>query len=184
MATPKSLIALEKSKEAVSVIKERLLPVLQRLSDDTFGEATGRAQASVALSVGMMRYMGARLRGLDQGRKADDPLRRDLNNIKRVLANTKKSKAAIAKKKSNSETKKSTQSVDKPTDTPTDTRTAQAMNLPSKNLDPVQKKKVKSKIKGNDDKKKKRKTKSVTIDNAKSPVSESSGSESKKARKK
>jgi len=180
MATPKSLTALEKSKEAVSVIKERLLPVLQRLSDDTFGEATGRAQASVALSVGMMRYMGARLRGLDQGRKADDPLRRDLNNIKRILANTtKKSKAAIAKKKSNSETKKSTQSVDKPTDKPTDARTAQAANLPSKNLDPVLEKKTKSKIKGNDDKKKKRKTKFVAIDNAKSPESES-----KKARKK
>jgi len=38
----------------------------------------------------MMRYMAARLRGLDQGRKPDDPLRKDLNNMKRVLANITK----------------------------------------------------------------------------------------------
>ena len=187
MATSKSLTALEKSKEAASVIKERLVPVLQRLTDDTFGEATGRARASVALSVGMMRYMGARLRGLDQGRKPDDPLRKDLNNIKRVLAaNTKKSKAAITKKKCNSETKKSVESVDELTES----RTAQAANLSSKNLDRDQEKEVKSKIQNDkeaaisqqdktNNKKKKRKTKSVTNRNIKSPESAS-----KKTRKK
>ena len=84
--TSKSLTALKKSKEAVSIIKEKLIPVLERLSDDSFGEETGRAQASVALSLGMMRYMAARVRGLDQGRRSDDPLRKDLNNMKRVLA--------------------------------------------------------------------------------------------------
>merc|ERR1711966_611975 len=86
MGTSKSLTALKNSKEAVSIIKEKLIPVLQRLSDDSFGEETGRAQASVALSLGMMRYMAARVRGLDQGRRSDDPLRKDLNNMKRVLA--------------------------------------------------------------------------------------------------
>ena len=95
MATPKSLSSLDKSKEAVSLIRKRILPVLQRLADDGFGEATDRAQASVALSIGMMRYMGARLRGLDQGRRPDDPLRKDLNNIKRVLAMTKKSSSLV-----------------------------------------------------------------------------------------
>lgn len=97
MATPKSIDALEKSKEAASAIKERLVPVLQRLADDNFGEETGRACASVALSIGMMRYMGARLRGLDQGRKSNDPLRKDLNNIKRVLANTMKAQKGTKK---------------------------------------------------------------------------------------
>ena len=100
MATTKSLKSLEKSKDAVVAIKEKLLPVLQRLADDKFGEATGRAQASVALSIGMMRYMGARLRGLDQGKKADDLLRKDLNNIKRVLAKTKKTQTTDATGKS------------------------------------------------------------------------------------
>ena len=109
MATTKSLKSLEKSKEAVLAIKEKLLPVLQKLTDDKFGEATGRAQASVALSIGMMRYMGARMRGLDEGRKADDPLRKDLNNIKRVLAKTKKASAG----------KKSEKTPSKSTDQPT-----------------------------------------------------------------
>ncbi len=102
MATTKSLKSLEKSKEAVVAIKEKLLPVLQRLTDDKYGEATGRAQATVALSIGMMRYMGARLKGLDQGRKADDLLRKDLNNIKRVLAKTKKAQATDATPKKDS----------------------------------------------------------------------------------
>ena len=107
MATMKSLKSLEKSKEAVLAIKEKLLPVLQQLADDKFGETTGQAQASVALSIGMMRYMAARIRGFDEGRKADDPLRKDLNNIKRVLAKTKKSKVVTATRKPKSETKSS-----------------------------------------------------------------------------
>ena len=114
MATTKSLTSLEKSKEAVLEIREKLLPVLQQLTNDKFGAATGRAQASVALSIGMMRYMGARLRGLDQGRKPDDPLRKDLNNIKRVLAKTKKAEA-VATGKANSETKTPTKPRDPPT---------------------------------------------------------------------
>jgi hypothetical protein len=89
----KSLQDLAKSKKAVSDIKEKLQPVLQRLKDDQFGEDfTGQAQASLALSIGMMRYMGARIQGLDQGRQMDDPLRKELNNMKRVLAEIKKRK--------------------------------------------------------------------------------------------
>jgi len=96
MATPKSLDNLEKTKQAVSNIRERLQPVLQRLKDDEFGADTEEAQASLALSVGMMRYMGARLQGLDQGRKPDDLLRKELNNMKKVLADIKKRKKTPA----------------------------------------------------------------------------------------
>lgn len=96
MSTQKSLDALEKTKEAVVEIKKRLRPVLERLKEDnifgTDASSTGEVQATIALSVGMMRYMGARLRGLDQGRKQDDPLRMDLNNMKRILAEIKKRK--------------------------------------------------------------------------------------------
>ena len=53
--------------------------------------------ATVALSVGMMRYMSARLRGLDQGRSKDDPLRKELDNMKRVLAEVKKHRLQIQK---------------------------------------------------------------------------------------
>jgi hypothetical protein len=90
MATPKALEALQKTKEALAGIKSKLQPVLAKLQDDTL-ESGARAQghATVALSLGMMKYMGARLRGLDQGRKPDDPLRQELNNMRKVLAELK-----------------------------------------------------------------------------------------------
>jgi hypothetical protein len=91
MATPKALNALEKTKEALAGIKTKLQPVLSRLQDETLDDGTkAHANATIALSIGMMRYMGARLRGLDQGRNADDPLRKELNNMRRVLAEIKK----------------------------------------------------------------------------------------------
>jgi hypothetical protein len=146
MATTKSLASLEKSKEAVSVIKKKLLPVLKQLTDDKFGEATGRARASVALSLGMMRYMGTRLRGLDQGRKSDDPLRKDLNNIKRVLASaTKKHKAASSAHKTNMETstKMSTKSADGKT---ANSHAVGSSNLYAKKSEKVEPKETGSKV--------------------------------------
>ena len=86
MATPKALNALQKTKEALDDIKSKLEPVIQRLRDDAFERATAQAQATVSLSIGMMKYMGARLQGLDQGRKSDDPLRKELNQMRNVLA--------------------------------------------------------------------------------------------------
>jgi hypothetical protein len=90
MATRKALDALQNTKDALAGIKLRLQPVLERLGDGSIGEHKAQAQASVALSVGMLRYMGARVRGLDQGRKPDDPLRKELNNIRKVLAAVQK----------------------------------------------------------------------------------------------
>lgn len=178
MATTKSLASLEKSNEAVLIIKKKLLPVLQRLADDSFGEANGSAQASVALSIGMMKYMGARLRGLDQGKKPDDPLRKDLNNIKRVLANTKKSRAAVTKK-ANSEVKMPTKVKSKLV---TDSPLAESSKFKRKNLEIKQKKEMGSKIqkmkevatsreKFSDAKK--RKTKSIANSNINRPDSAS-----------
>jgi len=84
--------SLFESNKSIIDIKQKLQPVLQRLKDDKFGQDTDQAHASVALSIGMIRYMGARLQGLDQGRQTDDPLRKELNNMKRVLAEIKKRK--------------------------------------------------------------------------------------------
>ena len=89
MATLTTLTALTKTKQAIEEIKASLEPVIQRLRDNAFNEATGQAQATVSLSIGMMKYMGARLQGLDQGRKADDPLRQELNQMRKVLAEIK-----------------------------------------------------------------------------------------------
>ncbi|KAL7546636.1 hypothetical protein ACHAWF_009971 [Thalassiosira exigua] len=48
------------------------------------------AEAAVALAVGTLRYMGARLRGLDRGRKKGDPLRSELDKIRAMLVSLRK----------------------------------------------------------------------------------------------
>ena len=115
MATPKALDALKKTKEALAGIKRRLQPVIHCLQDDTLEAGTkAHAKATVALSIGMMRYMGARLRGLDQGRKPDDPLRKELNNIRRVLAAVQKKNESKPKDKT---AKNTNGSLEQPTST-------------------------------------------------------------------
>ena len=107
-STTASTDALAKTKQAVSDIQTKLQPVLQRLKTDGFEDdaTTSQAQASVALSIGMMQYMGARLRGLDQGRKADDPLRKELNKMKKVLAEIKQRRQKEAEKEATNDSKK------------------------------------------------------------------------------
>ncbi|KAL3943335.1 MAG: hypothetical protein SGBAC_002618 [Bacillariaceae sp.] len=89
---------LEKAKTAIGTIKERLQVVVDKANDNDFGVYTSQAHATVALSIGMLKYMAARLQGKDQGRKADDPLRAELNSMKRVLAEIKKKTAENVKK--------------------------------------------------------------------------------------
>jgi hypothetical protein len=89
MATPKACNALKKAKEAIDDIKDKLEQVVQRLKDDAFEKATAQAQATVSLSIGMMKYIGARLQGLDHGRNHDDALRQELNQMRKVLAEIK-----------------------------------------------------------------------------------------------
>mmetsp|Transcript_27135 Transcript_27135/g.64895 ORF Transcript_27135/g.64895 Transcript_27135/m.64895 type:complete len:186 (-) Transcript_27135:3369-3926(-) len=109
VGTKSSTSSLQKTKDAIDDIQKKLQLVLDRLkkktvmdSDDNDNNESNNADdsstevemseiyATVALSVGMMRYMSARLRGLDQGRSKEDPLRKELDNIKRVLAEVKK----------------------------------------------------------------------------------------------
>lgn len=119
--------SLEKTKTAIDAIKERLQPVIDKVNDDDFGVYSAQAHATVALSIGMLKYMAARLQGRDQGRKADDPLRTELNNMKRVLAEIKKRTAEKVKKaKSENATEEQTKSDDP---TPEDTK---ATTSPSK----------------------------------------------------
>ena len=48
------------------------------------------AAAAAALAVGTLRYMGARLRGRDRGRKKGDPLRAELDRIRGLLVALRK----------------------------------------------------------------------------------------------
>lgn len=107
MATPDALSALTKTEDGLKEIKKRLEPFLHLLSsfntstsENNQGASTSpsrhharaQAQAVVALSMGTLRYIGARLRGLDQGRNADDPLRQELNHMRKILVEVEKLK--------------------------------------------------------------------------------------------
>ncbi|KAL9183893.1 hypothetical protein ACHAXT_004749 [Thalassiosira profunda] len=48
------------------------------------------AEAAVSLALGTLRYMGARLRGLDRGRKKGDPLRAELDKMRGLLVALRK----------------------------------------------------------------------------------------------
>ena len=84
MSNAKHINALKSTSEALIKIRKELKPFVKLLdSDDT--EQRAQAQAVVALSLGTVRYIGARIRGKDEGRKQDDPLRQELNQIRSVL---------------------------------------------------------------------------------------------------
>lgn len=99
-----SVKALEQCDNAMKEIKKQLAPFVRQLNELNDKNNNGdndanpqkaaadkaRAQAVVALSMGTLRYMGARLRGKDEGRKADDPLRQELNQMRKVLVDLEK----------------------------------------------------------------------------------------------
>lgn len=114
MATPKALTALKTTKEALNDIKAKLEPVVQCLRDDAFETATAQAQATVSLSIGMMKYMSARLQGLDHGRKPDDPLRIELNQMRKVLADIKARKLDDKKSEAKQQGKSTTSPQEHP----------------------------------------------------------------------
>ena len=106
METEKALKTLSKTDEALQQIRTKLQPFLKQLSSDddnaitTSDQRHKRAvtQAAVALSLGTVRFMGARLRGLDEGRRTDDPLRIELNKMRKLLSALQK-KAPSTKEK-------------------------------------------------------------------------------------
>lgn len=102
MATSKSLDALRSTREALDDIKKQLRPFLRDLvGESKVAELAGastsddkgkKAQAAmaVALAMGTLRYMGARLRGLDKGRTPEDPLRKELNSMRKLMVTLQK----------------------------------------------------------------------------------------------
>ena len=106
---------LRKTREALKEIQKQLLPFLRDLGVDSCdsgvekeepakplstanNEKVIQASMAVALAMGTLRYMGARLRGLDQGRKSDDPLRQELNNMRKRMVTLQKKLDASKKK--------------------------------------------------------------------------------------
>ena len=159
MSTP-NIDALKKTSDALTNIKQKLQPVIEKLNDDDddgFDKHTPQAQATVALSIGMLKYIGARLQGKDQGRKPDDPLRKELNNMKRVLAEIKKkARTSSTASSSSSTTTTTTTTTSKKSELPT-TSSSKETSTPSSKGDTISRKKRKSSD-SNSDKKSKRKT--------------------------
>jgi hypothetical protein len=107
--------ALTKTRAAITNIRTRIQPFLDQLNKGrdnkkSTSTQTALAQSAVALSLGTLRVMRARLQGLDQGgRKPNDPLRQQLNHTREILikAQTKQKEerakvAALAKKQAES----------------------------------------------------------------------------------
>lgn len=107
MTKPNHIAAFQSVQESLANIRKELKPFVRKLDSDN-PEEKAQAQSVVALSIGTLRYMGARLRGKDQGRAADDPLRQELDQMRKVLvALEKKRKAreeAVPKKEVKGET--------------------------------------------------------------------------------
>jgi len=120
MASLETIQALEKCNDAIQVIREKLKPLLKVLEEDTAtAKQRAMAQAAIALSIGTLRYMGARLRGLDQGRKHDDPLRQELNHMRKLLVQLqKKQQEAEEKEEQKSDEKKENDGSKRKSDTP------------------------------------------------------------------
>jgi hypothetical protein len=121
MATKEALEALEKTDLALQDIRTKLQPFLAALENHAENTSSNNnnnksnkptatapataplslalSQTAVALSLGTLRYMGARLRGLDQGRSADDPLRKELNHMRKLLVTLSKKQKQAPKAK-------------------------------------------------------------------------------------
>ncbi|CAJ1966861.1 unnamed protein product [Cylindrotheca closterium] len=143
--------SLEKAKTAINTIKERLQPVVDKVNDHDFGVYSAQAHATVALSIGMLKYMAARLQGKDRGRKADDPLRAELNNMKRILAEVKKKTTEKVKKTDDSTAQKTTEQTKPDSESEKGKSTAPSSNVDSS----IAEKKKAEEVKTKKDKKRK-----------------------------
>ena len=106
MASSSDLVPLRKTVEALKGIRKEIRPFLQVIenADRGNGEASGagggidqhtlaEARTAVALAMGTLRHMGARLGakagGIGSGRK-NDPLRMELDRMRKVLVTLRK----------------------------------------------------------------------------------------------
>jgi hypothetical protein len=156
--TDPKLQPLHKTLHALKEIKVSLMPFLKLLQDDHDAKKTiadddrkkkhtttqkkkqlltphrrAEAEAAVALSIGTLRYMGARLKGLDRGRKKDE-LRKELDQIRGLLVSLRKIEGEVEKKKRNNDSSvKEMQS--KTTTTKESAADSNSNNKPKRNLE-------------------------------------------------
>lgn len=116
MADEKALLPLKKTSESIKQIKKTLTPFL-KLLDKYYNQSSldkrkefdiqriAEAEAAVALAMGTMRYMAFRLKGQERGKKKNDPLRMELDKMRKALVQVKSlRKEDGGEKKSTSDT--------------------------------------------------------------------------------
>jgi hypothetical protein len=123
MATKEALDALQKTDLALQDIRTKLQPFLATLESHAESNNNSRSardnqgpkpaklalsQTAVALSLGTLRFMSARLRG----RKVDDPVRTELNHMRKLLVTLQQQQQGKqSKSKSKSKSKQAKQKV-------------------------------------------------------------------------
>lgn len=131
MSTKESLVALRKTFESLKQIQETLKPFLDVVhkyheqqkngkldSNRNLGQSSKQvelfqiteAETAIALSIGTLRYMALRLKGR-KGSKGDgknDPLRLELDKIRKTLVELRKLKKKIVGPSSNDNTTSTT----------------------------------------------------------------------------
>ena len=104
MASEDDLLPLQKTLDSVEAIQKCLVPFLHIIqeqksrhgncneyvhSNDIPRHEKTEAQAAIALALGTMRYMNARLQGIDCS-QPDHPLRMELDKMRRALVELRK----------------------------------------------------------------------------------------------
>ena len=92
MATATSLQALVDTHKALQDIRSKVQPLLDTLHDDNDADEAATARAGVALTLGTLRFMAQRLKGTS--RSTSDPLRAELNRMRRMLVQVQQRAAA------------------------------------------------------------------------------------------
>ena len=121
MATKEALDALQKTDLALQDIRTKLQPFLATLeshAENSNNSSSSKnqgpkpaklalSQTAVALSLGTLRFMGARLRG----RKVDDPVRTELNHMRKLLVTLQQQQGKQSKQPQGKQSKQAKQKV-------------------------------------------------------------------------
>jgi hypothetical protein len=102
MSDESALAPLRKTNESIQQIKETLTPFLNLLdkynnqeqevnknANEFDKQEIVEAEAAVALAMGTLRYMAHRLKGEERGKTKNDPLRMELDRMRKTLVQVK-----------------------------------------------------------------------------------------------
>lgn len=119
----KAVSSLQKTQKALEGIRRELIPFLKKLSDSTninndkngnkecYNFERAEAEAAVAMALGTLRYMAARVKGKPSSK--NDPIRMDLDKTRKIMMDLQSLKKEQKKDPSSILTQKSNLSGEK-----------------------------------------------------------------------